>query len=161
MVIAFPPCTYLSHAGNAHWNAPGRAELREEAMRFFRAFTECDCPRVCIENPQGLPNSAYRRPDQMVEPFYFGDAVKKRTCLWLKNLPPLQWEDGDDFFRNRTAVPCPAPDYIHIRKPSKNYKGTEVKKRYFVDSRGGGLHRARERSKTFPGIAEAMAEQWG
>lgn len=111
-------------------------------MRIFNA----DCGKIAIENPVGYVNSHYRKPDQIIHPYYFGDPYMKRTCLWLKGLPIL-------FPTNMLSKP--EPDYID--------KGN--KKRYFTEGikgvQGGQEARAKARSKTFPGIAKAMAEQWG
>lgn len=90
MIIAFPPCTYLSFAGNRHLGQPGRMEKREAARQFFMEFVNADCPRVVIENPVGYMNSCYRKPDQIIHPYMFGDPYIKRTCLWIKGLPLLE-----------------------------------------------------------------------
>lgn len=152
MLIAFPPCTYLTCAGNAHINRPGRREMREEAACFFMQFVNAKCRRVAIENPVGYMNSYYRRSDQTIHPYYFaaseGDEENyqmKRTCLWLKNLKPLKYAK---------RLPKPKPYSITYRTD-----GTQ-KKRYFVDAMTNNKARAKNRSKTFPGIARAMAEQW-
>lgn len=147
MMIAHPPCTYLSYAGIGHWNKPGRAELREEAMRFFMELVNAPIPRIAVENPFGLPNQAYRKADQIIHPYMFGDSAMKRTCLWLKNLPPLEWYPAGGLFPTE-AVPPPAPLIID----------RSGKKRYWTDS---AVRKRSDRSKTFPGIARAMAEQWG
>ena len=147
--IFHPPCTYLSHAANGVWNAPGRASLREEAMEFFMLFINSSIPRVCVENPVGYPNTVYRRPDQIIHPYYFGEPQLKRTCLWLKNLPKLWYWREDDLFGQRTMTDHPEPTYI-----DKTARG---RKRYFTDA----LHDKQARSKSFSSIARTMAEQWG
>ena len=165
LMIAHPPCTYLSHAANRVWNALGRAEKRHEAFEFFMNLVNAPIEKICIENPVGYPNSAYRKPDQVLHPYYFGERQLKRTCLWLKNLPPLWHWKEDDLFGKRTMTDYPEPLYIHERKPSKNYTGGEVKKRYFTDAKkivnGNKVDAAHERSRSFVSIARAMAEQWG
>lgn len=105
-------------------------------------------PKVCIENPVGYPWQAFRPPDQSIDPFDFGDHARKRTGLWLKNLPRLVTEPG--IFQEITtrSVPKPAPIFV-----DKNGKA-----RHFVDAQPSG---SKKRSETFPGIARAMAEQWG
>ncbi len=159
MMIAHPPCTHLSYAGMAHWNKPGRAEKRAESMAFFMQMINAPIPRICVENPRGLPYQAYRQPDQEIHPYYFGDPAMKRTALWLNNLPKLIWWEQDSLFGPRTMCDKPEPLYVHERKPSKNYRGGEIKKRYFVDHKGS--KDGYERARTFPAIARAMAEQWG
>lgn len=152
LMIAHPPCTYLSYAGTAHWNKPGRAELREAGMKFFMAMVNAPIPKICVENPVGYPNTVYRKPDQIIHPYYFGDPFLKRTCLWLKGLPKLWWCPTDDLFGQRTATDYPEPIYIEHKPDGRK------KNRHYVDSLQGGDW---NRSITFPGVAEAMATQWG
>ena len=144
MIIAFPPCTYLSFAGNRHLSQPGRMEKREAARQFFMEFVNADCPRVVIENPVGYMNSCYRKPDQIIHPYMFGDPYIKRTCLWIKGLPLLE------------------PDYL-IERPQPVYIQTNGKrsgkKRNWTETVSGS-DRQKIRSKTFPGIAAAMSWQW-
>lgn len=157
LIIAHPPCTYLSCAGNGYFNeekygdaARLRKEKREEAVKFFMMFVNAPCDHICIENPCGYMNGHYRKPDQVIHPYYFAssetDSVNfhmKRTCLWLKGLKPLEYEK-----------PLTKPQPIYIDKVSG-------KKRYYVDAIAGtSKNGAKNRSKTFPGIARAMAEQW-
>lgn len=140
LIIAFPPCTYLTNAGNRYLNVPGRSELRSAAVDFFMCIVNANCERIAIENPVGYMNSYYRKPDQIINPYQFGDSCRKRTCLWLKNLPLLL----SDY-----VVPAPDPVYIQ----------SNGKKRYWVETVSGS-DRQKIRSKTFPGIAAAMAFQW-
>jgi hypothetical protein len=156
LIISHPPCTYLSNAGNRHyslrmnpeWKVQERMKKREEAAIFFMRFVDADCPRIAIENPVGWMNSHYRKADQIIHPYYFGDPVKKRTCLWLKGLPLL---------KPTNMLPEPEPLYIcqgekcYGRKIGWCEGIRNVKKE----------ERSKERSRTFPGIAEAMAVQWG
>lgn len=140
LIIAFPPCTYLSFAGNAHLHLPGRLEKREAAREFFMKFVNAPCEHIAIENPVGYMNSCYRKPDQIIHPYMFGDPFMKRTCLWLKNLPLL------------------VPDYL-LPKPDPLYVQPNGKRRNWVET----VHssdRQKTRSKTFPGIAAAMAYQF-
>lgn len=139
MIIAFPPCTYLSFAGNRWLTQPERLEKREAAREFFMKFVNADCSRIAIENPVGYMNSCYRKPDQIIHPYMFGDPYMKRTCLWLKGLPLLQ------------------PDYL-IERPQPEYIQSNGKKRYWVETVSSD--RQRVRSKTFRGLAAAMAFQW-
>lgn len=150
LIIAHPPCTYLTVTGNRWFNidrygekAIERYRLRDEAAEFFMKFVQTKCPRIAIENPIGYMSTAFRKPDQIIHPYMFGDPERKATCLWLKGLPVL--------------VPTKIVEPHIVRY--KNGKGT-----------GSAWHietlklppkeRAKERSKTFPGIAKAMAEQW-
>lgn len=143
MIIAHPPCTYLSTAANAVWNAPGRAEKRAEALAFFMRFANHEeCKRIAIENPQGHVNTAYRKPDQTIHPWMFGDPEHKRTCLWLKGLPKL------------------VPDADAV-EPVKVHRWANGRPKAFTERIPEGKDRKKIRSKTFPGIARAMAEQWG
>jgi hypothetical protein len=150
LMIAHPPCTYLSYAATRHWNKPGRAELREEALKFFLDLYTSNIPKICIENPVGYVNTVWRKPDQIIHPYYFGDPVQKRTCLWLKDLKPLDYSN--------TKLPKPEPLYICQGGKKKG------KKIHWVEA-GVGTNkdtpRWKLRSTTFQGIANAMAEQWG
>ena len=156
LMIAHPPCTYLSYVGMRHWNKPGRNEKRQDAMKFFMAFVNSNIPKVCIENPLGYPSQVYRAPDQVIHPYYFGEPYQKRTCLWLKGLPPLVYYLTNELFGNQTATEKPEPLYLCQGEKCKG------KKIHWVEGiKGGGKNRSRERSRTFQGIADAMAEQWG
>lgn len=147
MLIGFPPCTYLSYAATAHWDRPGRIKKRLEALEFFRKLWEAPIEYIAIENPLGIASAVITKHHQIVEPYFFGDKAKKRTCLWLKNLPLLVHAQHDNFFSNKT----------HVEKPKPVYIDKSGKKRHFVEASSS----AKERSKFWPGIAQAMAEQWG
>jgi hypothetical protein len=153
LMIAHPPCRYLSYAGMRYWHQPGRAEKRAEAMALFMELVNAPIHRICIENPRGYPNQAYRKPDQVIHPYYFGDPHLKRTCLWLKNLPLLWWQKDDDLFGKRTMIAKPEP--IGVDSATSKYPG---KRRHFTD---GATRNPLERSRTFPAVAAAMATQWG
>jgi hypothetical protein len=140
MMIAHPPCTYLTYAGMSKWDAPGRAELREEAMAFFLALYNAPIPRVAVENPRGYPSRVFRQPDDTVNPFDFGEAQRKRVCLWLKGLPPLMRGCHVDVKPAGSCVKKNGRRYNYYFHQGKNAKG---------------------RSRFFPGIANAMAKQWG
>lgn len=154
LLIAHPPCTYLTISGNRYFNeerygdkARERKRLREEAFEFFMKFTEADCDHIMIENPIGYPNSHYRKPDQIINPYQFGHPVAKRTCLWLKGLPLLK--------------PTDVVEPIRTGKNNK-YSGNL----WYARDENGKILRfsdprtAKERSKTYPGIAQAIADQW-
>lgn len=144
LMIAHPPCTYLASSG-LHWNSrrSGRAEKTEDALAFVMALMDAPIEKICIENPVGIISTRIRRPDQIIQPHQFGHDASKATCLWLKNLPPLEptehvaprlvngkprWANQTDSGQNRLP-------------PSHN--------------------RAKLRSETYQGIANAMANQWG
>ena len=170
MMIAHPLCTVLSYAGTAHWNKPGRAEARKAAMEFFMRFMNAPIPRVCVENPFGLPCQEYRAPDQIVNPFDFGEPIRKRTCLWLKNLPALII--GRGLWRDAVAVkalPPPAPVYVGTRIRTGKRKARYatdcnwplVHDIHYIESMSADANRAHARSRFFTSIANAMADQWG
>ncbi len=149
LIIAHPPCTYLSNAGARWLYAGGKLNTERyrkglEGKEFFMAMLNADCPRIAVENP--IPSSIYGLPEysQIIQPYYFGEPWSKKTCLWLKGLDILQ-----------------PTDIVMDHKPycsSGSYSGTHDPK-YKGASRKGGS--AKSRSKTFWGIARAMAEQWG
>lgn len=151
LIIAHPPCTYLTVTGNRWFDvdrygekAIQRAIDREKAAEFFMAFTNAHCDRICIENPVGIMSTRWRKPDQIIQPWMFGDAAEKKTCLWLKGLQPLICTD---------VVSPPE---------RKKFKSGKTMPAWYADAfRLPKEDRARLRSKTFPGIAKAMAEQWG
>lgn len=148
MIIAFPPCTYLTNAGARHLYKGGMLNAERykkglEAKAFFMAIYNADCPKIAIENP--LPSRVYKLPEetQVIQPWQFGHPYTKRTLLWLKGLPPLK--PTNIVTPERTW--CPSGSYS--QKHDEKHKGM-----FTTD-------RARNRSKTFAGIAQAMAEQWG
>ncbi len=149
MIIAFPPCTYLTVTGNRWfkpefaWRYPTREEDRRQAMEFFMLFVANGCPKVAIENPVGVMSSRWRKPDQIIQPWQFGDKAVKKTCLWLKGLPILLHTE------------IVTPEYKEYNSSTKK----SGKSRYPIAWTNGAD--AKERSKTFPGIAQAMADQWG
>lgn len=157
MIIAFPPCTYLTSAGTRHYSlkcnpiekVEARIKKREEAVQFFLAFVNADCEKIAIENPVGYMNTHYRKPNQIIHPYYFGDNAKKRTCLWLKGLNEL---------KPTNILPEPQPMYICKGDKCKGKKIGWCEGMKGI--KGGQKERAKARSKTFPGIAKAMAEQW-
>lgn len=151
LMIAHPPCTYLSYAAMHVWNNPGRIALRLEALDFFRKLWEAPIERICIENPKGCASPTIAKYSQIIQPYYFGDSAYKTTCLWLKNLPLLKHEKEDTLFDTHTHTPIPKP--VYISKSGKNI--------HFEEAYGGGKNRAKNRAKFWPGIAEAMATQWG
>ena len=144
LMIAHPPCTFLTVAANK-WTAirPERAAKVEEALAFVRFLMDAPIPRIAIENPVSVISGRIRPPDQTFQPWQFGHGEVKRTCLWLKNLPPLIPTAEKQMALGVTHKPVTSErsDRLHRMAP--------------------GPDRWRERSRTFTGIAEAMAEQWG
>lgn len=155
LLIGHPPCTYLSFAAKKYWNQIGRARKRLLALDFFLRLWEAPIEKICLENPLGVVDAVIEKHHQRIDPYLFGEAQRKRTCLWLKNLPRLQYRMVDDLFGMATA--CPPPEPIYVDKISG-------KKRYFTDAhsgRNGEGNSFEKRSVTFQSIANAMAEQWG
>ena len=135
LIIAFPPCTHLAVSG-ARWFAEKKADGRQQqGIDFFMRFTNLDCKKVAIENPVGIMSSLYRTPDQIIQPYFFGDTERKTTCLWLKGLPKLV-----------------STNIVEPIFSESGYTKTHV---------GYGKNNSVMRSKTFKGIAKAMAKQWG
>ena len=151
MIIAFPPCTYLTVTGNRWFNierygekAIQRHKDREDAIDFFMAFANADCEKIAIENPVGVMSSEWRKPNQIINPWQFGDAFEKKTCLWLKGLPEL------------------TPTNIVEIPPRKKFDSGKTMPSWYAEAwHLPKEERAKLRSKTFPGIAKAMAQQWG
>lgn len=164
MMIAHPPCTYLSCAGLHYCNVEKHGEKalqriakRDKAVRFFMDLYNAPIPRICIENPQGYMARAFRKPDQVIHPYYFGEREMKRTCLWLRNLPPLLWTAQDTLFEAATATPKPLPYQIQIRKTTG-----QVRNRYWTDcTNSPNFLNGHNKSRSFTSIANAMAMQWG
>jgi len=146
LMIAHPPCTYLCSSG-LHWNKrrPGRALQTEESLRFVQLLLDAPIPRIALENPVGCINTRIRKPDQVVQPWQFGDDASKTTCLWLKGLPLLK----------HTNVLEPEAFQENGRPRWRNQTGTGQNKL------GPSPTREKERSRTYQGIADAMADQWG
>ena len=136
-VIAFPPCTKLCVSGNRyHAGTPGR----QKALRDIRRLMAMKVPHIAIENPVGVISSEIRKPDQTIQPYQFGHSESKRTCLWLKGLPPLVPTE---------ILTLPQTGRWSNQTPSGQNK------------LGPGPDRARLRAETYSGIAQAMADQWG
>ena len=151
MIIAHPPCTYLTVTGNRWFNiekygkkAIKRYEQRKEAIQFFFRIVNAKCDKIAIENPIGIMSTVWEKPTQIIQPFMFGEPFEKKTCLWLKNLPKL----------NSTKLVIP-PERIKF-KSGKTMPAWYAELWHLPKE-----ERERERSKTFIGIAHAMAEQWG
>lgn len=162
IMIAHPPCTFLAVSGakwyyhpddkdlplnqrRPHPRFPNRAQDRQEAIEFFLKLAYADIKHIAIENPVGIMNSKFRKPDQIVQPYHFGDSASKKTCLWLKNLPPLEYTDVVD--------PGEFIEFESGRRLAKWYSDGLTKTKTAEERRTW-------RSKTFPGFAKAIAEQW-
>jgi len=148
MLIGFPPCTYLTYAGTRHWDNLGRLQLRLDALNFFSKLWLADIDKICLENPKGCASPVIAKYSQVIQPYYFGDSEQKTTCLFLKNLPLLQHEKDSGLFHSKTHVDKPKPH---------SFLKTNGKPTYFAD---GATRDPKVRSKTFPGIAREMANQW-
>ena len=154
LMIAHPPCTYLSKAGMHYLKTrPERYERLQSAFQFVLSLWNANIEKICIENPVGWMNSHWMKPTQIIHPYYFGDPEYKETCLWLKGLTPLWYWLKDDMLGNKTSVDPRTKGYI-FRKSGKR-KG----QKYTYHWRDGKT--AKDRSVTFQCIADAMAEQWG
>lgn len=147
MIIAFPPCTYLTAAGAVRlFDSSGqikdmaRYQKGLEATAFFASFLKADCPKIAVENPVMMKCWGLPKYDQRIEPFQFGDCWRKRTCLWLKNLPKL------------IPTETVRPRGLWVGATSAR----RVEEQYILP----GDRNPKRRAKTFPGIAKAMAEQW-
>lgn len=155
MIIAFPPCTYLTVSANKYYEtslygdkARERQKERYKAIVFFMHFALANCDRIAIENPIGVMNSSFRKPDQIIQPYEYGEHARKATCLWLKGLPKLQPTnivDSGEFSKSGSSAGA------HADGSDENGKWLR-----FTDPELKKL-----RSKTFLGVAKAMAEQWG
>lgn len=144
LMIAHPPCTYLSYAGTGSWNNPGRLKKRLEALDFFAKLWNADINKICIENPMGCASPTIAKYSQIIQPYQFGDEESKRTCLWLKNLPIL------------IHTKIVKPKIYGYYKRGRN-KGMPIYGNSYLEF---SEDRGKLRSKTFPGIAKAMATQW-
>jgi site-specific DNA-cytosine methylase len=138
LMIAFPPCTHLAVSG-ARWFKDKQRE-QAEALEFIQLLMDAPIPHIAIENPVGIISTQIRKPDQIIQPWQFGHPESKKTCLWLKMLPQLQ---------PTNVLDIPECGYWQNQTPSGQNK------------LGPSENRWKERSKTYQGIADAMADQWG
>ena len=174
LMIAHPPCTYLaisgigwmSHPDDKHLPAdkrrphpryPNRKQDQEKALHFVLDLVSAPIDRLCIENPVGQLSSLWRKPDQIIQPYYFGDTASKPTCFWLKNLPLLRY--GTDVQMALGESTPPQTEIVDKGEFAVTSKGKAgAKWNWWLPP---SKDRWRIRSRTFPGIAAAMAEQWG
>lgn len=150
LMIAHPPCNYISYAGTNSWNKPGRVFKRLEALHFFAQLWEAPIPKICLENPKSCASPVIAKYSQEIQPYQFGDRQLKTTWLWLKGLPRLVHTEKDDLFGGKSHTLYPEAIAVDNTKRRK--------KRYFTDS---AVRSPKDRAKFWPGIAEAMAAQWG
>lgn len=138
LIIAHPPCTDLAVSG-AMWFKQKREDGRQQAaIDFFMKFVNADCPKIAVENPVCIMSTVYRKPDQIINPWQFGHPEQKKTCLWLKGLPLLH--ETNNVYDEMMRLPKKQRERNHYLPPSAD--------------------RAKLRSKTYTGIAKAMASQW-
>lgn len=171
LMICHPPCTYLASSG-LHWNTRGalvdgrpRAELTEEALTFIRTLLGANIPRIALENPIGCISTRIRKPDQTIQPWQFGEDASKATCLWLKNLPPLV---PTNIVEPTYACGCGFRfEYALGKYGCPNCFATQTAKAVYGNQTPSGQNklgpsedRWKERSRTYQGIADAMAQQW-
>ncbi len=152
MMVGFPPCTYLSYAGTRHWDNPGRLRKRLDALEFFAKLWLAPINKICLENPRGCASPTIAKYTQLINPYYFGDNYSKPTCLYLKKLPQLIHHNQDGLFDKATWVS--KGEFVEYKAKDGTIK---KESKWFRELSGN----AKERSKTFPGIAKVMAEQWG
>lgn len=149
MMICFTPCTHLAVSGARHFEQKIKDGRQQQGIDLFMSFINAPIDKIAVENPIGIMSTKYRKPDQIIQPWQFGDKAQKSTCLWLKNLPKLQptkiVEKGEFFeFTSKKGVKKKMAMWYY--KALQNAKTP--------------TERSTLRSKTFPGIAKAMAEQW-
>lgn len=143
MMIAFPPCTHLAVSGARWFPEKIRDGRQQQGIDFFMGLVNSPIEKIAVENPVGIMSTKYRKPDQIINPFQFGDPTPKKTCLWLKGLPLLE------------STNIVEPEYI-IGKDGKRYSHI-----HYMSKGTNKNERSIQRSKTFRGIAKAMAAQWG
>ena len=144
MIIAFPPCTHIAVSGAAWFKEKIKDGRQQQGIDFFMKFTNLSCKKVVIENPVCIMSNIYRKPDQIIQPYLFGDPFSKKTCLWLKGVNKL------------------IPTNVVDKGECVVYKSGRAMPKWYADAfRLKKEDRAKLRSKTFPGIAKAMADQWG
>lgn len=157
-MIAFPPCTHLAVSGAKHFEQKRKDGRQQEGIDFFMAMVNAPIKHIAIENPVGVMSKLYRKPDQVIQPYYFGDKAQKTTCLWLKNLPPLYHNAAPNLFDDVVTHTNKGEFIEFISK-----KGAKKRQpKWYADAlKLSSDERSKVRSKTFTGIAEAMATQWG
>jgi len=156
MLIAFPPCTHLAVSGAAWFEKKRKDGRQQQGIDFFMKIINAPIKHIAVENPVGIMSKLYRKPDQIIQPYYFGDKAQKTTCLWLKNLPLLYHNEKINLFDNNITHVDKGDFFEWIdgktgklkKQPLWYYEAFKKKEREKI------------RSKTYPGIANAMATQW-
>ena len=156
MMIAFPPCTHLAVSGARHFAEKIKDGRQQQGIDFFMQMINAPIPKIAVENPIGIMSSKYRKPNQIIHPYHFGDPYSKATCLWLKNLPNLLYNKKLENKKQKELVFEELPNEVEKGEFVTFSSGKRMAKWYNEASGNGHL-----RSKTFPGIAKAMASQWG
>lgn len=157
VMIAFPPCTHLAVSGAAWFNQKRKDGRQKEGIKFFMKMVNAPIKHIAIENPIGIMSKEYRKPNQIIHPYYFGDPTSKATCLWLKNLPLLKHNKEIDLFNQSSTWVKPKFTEYFCKKTGKTKRYSTTADKWYKNAE----YRSKERSKTFPGIANAMAKQWG
>ena len=151
MMIAFPPCTHLAVSGAKHFEKKIADGRQQSGIEFFMKMINAGIPKIAVENPIGIMSTVYEKPTQIIHPYYFGDPYSKSTCLWLKGLPKLTHVSEND-------SPLFPEEITHVDKGEfVTFPSGKRMSKWYNEASGNG----HVRSKTFPGIAKAMAEQWG
>lgn len=154
MMIAFPPCTHLAVSGAAWFDKKRKDGRQQQGIDFFMKIVNAPIERIAIENPVGIMSKIYMPPTQIIQPYMFGDEASKKTCLWLKNLPPLYHNSEPNLFDKNVT-------WVEKGEIIEFESGCKMPKWYSDAWKLSKDERSKIRSKTFPGIAKAMSEQWG
>jgi len=162
MMIAFPPCTHLAVSGAAWFEEKRKDGRQKQGIDFFMEMVNAPIEKIAIENPIGIMSKIYKSPSQIIQPYFFGDPFQKTTCLWLKNLPPLYHNEDINLFDSHITHTKDKGEMFEW----KDGKTGKLKRQpmWFYEAFLNAKTKAERstiRSKTFPGIARAMAEQWG
>lgn len=158
-MIAFPPCTHLAVSGSRWFKEKQKDGRQQKAIDFFLKIAQSNIKHIAIENPVGIMNKLYMPPTQIIQPYYFGDKAQKTTCLWLKNLPLLYHNATPNLFDDVVTHTDKGDFFTWIDSKTGKKKRQPL---WYKEARNLNKHeRSKVRSKTFPGIAEAMANQWG
>lgn len=156
MMIAFPPCTHLAVSGARHFEQKKKDGRQQQGIDFFMKMINAPIPKIAVENPIGIMSTKFRKPNQIIHPYHFGDPYSKSTCLWLKGLPPLLYNKKNENKKQKELAFAGLPNEVDKGEFVTFSSGKRMAKWYNEASGNGHL-----RSKTFPGIAKAMASQWG
>ena len=159
--IFFPPCTHLALSGSMHFEKKRIDGRQKEGIDFFLKIANAPINKMAIENPMGIMGKIYRPFDQVIQPYFFGDGFQKTTCLWLKNLPKLQHFSEVDLFNDKITHVTPEERFYWTDKKTGKIKSQPMWYYKALTDAKTKEERSTIRSKTFPGIAKAMAEQWG